>query len=76
MGASAMEIRNKVVAASTVKGPVGRLLPLALTKVPASPLRAPNSPDRITIFPSFSVQYLAETAGVINRAAISTMPTA
>lgn len=75
-GAANNERTKRAVAASTVKGPVGKLLPLALIKVPMKPLRAPNNPDITIMIPSLSVQYRADTAGVMSRAAIRTTPTA
>ncbi|MNE91948.1 hypothetical protein D3C80_1896200 [compost metagenome] len=71
-----MDTPKNRVAASTVTGPVGRLETDALIHVPTAPLAAPNIPDHTIMSPSRSVQYLAETAGVIRSAATSTTPTA
>ncbi len=56
LGANSTETMKSAVAASTLSGPVGRLLPRPLTSVPTKPLIAPKMPDRTTITPSFSVQ--------------------
>ena len=71
-----MEKKNHTVADKTIKGPVGKSFTEVLINVPDTPLNIPNTPDRMTMICSRSVQYLAETAGVISKDAINTTPTA
>ena len=67
---------NTAPAASTMKGPVGRLRPTKEKKAPAPPETIPKIAEKTSIIPSRWVKRNAAAAGMTSIAETSTTPTA